>query len=68
MSTELDVVLDWFPRESESFVDALYEWAEDLDEGGNPAHRVMPDDFARWWARFERLNRSADFQWLRCLV
>lgn len=53
---EVEVVLDWFPRATESFVDALYEWAEDVDEDGNPAHRVTPDDFPRWWTLFERLN------------
>lgn len=55
MSAEVEVVLDWFPRASESFVEELYAWAEDVDENGNPAHRVTPDDFAPWWRRFERL-------------
>ena len=51
----VEVVLDSFPRASDSFVDALYAWAEDVDEDGNPAHGVTSDDFAGWWGRFERL-------------
>ena len=51
----VEAVLEWFPRASESFIEALYAWAEDVDEDGNPAQRVTSDDFPRWWTRFERL-------------
>jgi hypothetical protein len=50
IGVSVEVVLDWFPRASESFVDALYAWAEDVDS----TYRVTSDDFARWWRRFER--------------